>query len=336
MTNNRDIKGHRLVYLDALKVFSLLMVFALHTQRGESVTDPCPNVVLFYAARCCMPLFFMVNGCLMLRRENFLFPYYKKKILEIARVLIINGFCIGLYVLFVYHFSLSMAAKEMFKGFLSYTGYAYLWFLYSFVLIYTILLFGFEAIKKNINRVIIFLCGICLVTELCSVISVAEGGFFVQAFVTQRLRIWTWLFYFCLGYKLSLWRLDSFRVQVLRWALPALAGIAIFWQYWLCVRMTEQIESNYMYDDGVIMLYSAAVFLFFKTSPHLSSKMAGFCESSFGAFLIHGFIMDVFQVRRMVKGPVSAGLIWAWLIIVCWTLSWLIGRIAIIRRALQY
>ena len=154
MSDNCD-QNHRLVYLDALKVFSLLMVFALHTQRGESVTDPCPNVVLFYAARCCMPLFFMVNGCLMLRREDFPFPYYKKKILGIVRVLITNGICIGLYVMLVHHFSPAMAAKEMLKGFLSYTGYAYLWFLYSFALIYTILLFGFNAIKRNINRMLI-------------------------------------------------------------------------------------------------------------------------------------------------------------------------------------
>lgn len=335
MSDNCD-QNHRLVYLDALKVFSLLMVFALHTQRGESVTDPCPNVVLFYAARCCMPLFFMVNGCLMLRREDFPFPYYKKKILGIVRVLITNGICIGLYVMLVHHFSTAMAAKEMLKGFLSYTGYAYLWFLYSFALIYTILLFGFNAIKRNINRMLILLCGICLIMELCSVLYVTGGGFFVQAFVTQRLRIWTWLFYFCLGYKLSLWHLAPCRVQVLRWLFPVLTGIAIVWQYWLCVRMTGQIESNYMYDDGVIMLYSAVIFLLFKSSPRLSSKIAGFCDSSFGAFLIHGFIMDAFHLRKMVKGPVSAGLIWACLIIVCWTLSWLIGRIPIIRRALQY
>lgn len=336
MTNKQDDKEHRIVYLDALKVFSLLMVFALHTQRGESVTDPCPNVVLFYAARSCMPLFFMVNGCLMLRRDDFPVSYYKRKMIGIVRVLLISGICIGLYVLVVHHFSPAMAAKEMLKGFLSYTGYAYLWFLYSFALIYTILLLGFQRIKKNINMVLLVLCGICLMAALCSVISVIRGGFFIQSFVTQRFRIWTWLFYFCLGYKLSLLKIDSGVVYVLRRLIPVLTAIAIVWQYWLCVWMTGQIESSYMYDDGIIILYSAALFLLFRTSPRLSSKFARFCDSSFGAFLIHGFVMDAFQLRRIVKGPVSAGLSWVCLVIVCWTLSWVIGRIPVLRRMLQY
>lgn len=326
----------RITYLDAVKVFALLMVFALHTQRGELVTEPCKNAVFFYAARCGMPLFFMVNGSVMLRRESFTFPYYRRKLAGIVRVLIINGICIGGYVLLVHHVSPLVAAREMFKGFLSYTTYAYLWFLYSFALIYTILLFGFNRIKKNLNRFLGVLCVVCLAVSLCSLASVMRGGFFVQEAVTQRLRLWTWLFYFCLGYKLSLIRINQGLFRILRWAVPVLAVIAVVWQYLLCYQMTGQIESNCMYDDAVIMLYCSSIFLWFRISPCVSAHFARFQSCSFGAFLIHGFLIDAFELRSAASGPLQVGLLWACLVVVCWTLAWLLDRVPVAREILRY
>lgn len=329
-------KREHLVYLDAVKVFAMFMVFALHTQRGENVTDPCSNAVLFYAARCCMPLFFMVNGSLMLRRESFTIHYYRKKIAGIARVLIMSGICIGLYVFLFHHFSPMRAVKEMLKGFLSYTKYAYLWFLYSFALIYTLLLFGFDMIKRNLNRILCMLCAVCIAAAVGSFISVMNGGFFIQEAITQRLRLWTWMFYFCLGYKLSLVRISPRMAHVLQWTAPVLTAISIAWQYWLCFRMTGQVESNCMYDDAVVMLQSAAVFLLFRISPRLSAMLARFCSCSFGAFLIHGFLVDAFRLRSAAVGPLQAGTLWIILLAACWFLSWGLSFIPGVRRLLQY
>lgn len=326
----------RCLYLDAIKVFALLMVFALHTQRGAEVTDPCLDPVLFYAARCCMPLFFMVNGSLILDREDFTFTYYRKKIRGIGRILLSNGICIGLYVGIFHHFTPLMAVKEMAKGFLSYTNYAFLWFLYSFAILYTILLFGFPVIKKNLNRVLLVTGVICVGLALCSVLSILQGGFFVQSHVTQRLRLWTWLFYFCLGYKLRKADISRYDPRMLRAAALGLAAVSISWQYILCWRMTGQVESNYMYDDITVILYSAAVFLCFRTLPRLSRLLAGLAGSSFGAILIHGFLVDAFSLRSVMQGPWSAGLTWVALAAVCWTLSWMLGHVPGIRRILQY
>ncbi len=336
--NRTDIapQKERLSYLDAIKVFALLMVFALHTQRGEAVTDPCYNPLFFYAARCCMPLFFMVNGSLILARETFDFAYYRKKLLGIGRVLLANGLCIGLYVWIFCGFTLQMAVKEMCKGFLSYTNYAFLWFLYSFAILYTILVLGFSSIRKNLNLILLASGTVCLVMAICSVISVVRGGPFIQTFVTQRLRLWTWGFYFCLGYKLRQMDISRYKPWTIRMATLGLASVSIGWQYYLCYYMTGQVESNCMYDDLTIILYSAAVFLCFRVSPHLSALLAGFAGCSFGAFLIHGFLVDAFALRSVAQGPWEAGLVWILLVTVSWTLSWILGHIPGIRRILQY
>lgn len=329
-------KQGRSVYLDGIKTFALFMVFALHTQRGEQVTDPCHDPVLFYAARCCMPLFFMVNGSLILRRESFLVSYYCKKVLGIARVLLINGICIGIYVFVVHQFPIAKAVKEMLKGFLSYTSYAYLWFFYSFVLIYTILLFGFSAIKKNLDKVLLAAGTVCIAVSILSLLSIAGGGFFVQERVTQRLRLWTWLFYFCLGYRLSTMEIPQWLSRWIGWLVLLLTGVSIGWQYWLCFCVTGQIESNYLYDDVIIIVWSAVLFLFFRMSPRLSAWFAKFAPYGFGAFLIHGFLLDAFQLQSVVEGPVQAGLMWAGLIAVCWGLSWLLSHVPVLRAALRY
>lgn len=326
----------RLLYLDAIKVFALLMVFALHTQRRELVTDPCYNAVFFYAARCCMPLFFMVNGSLILAREKFDAAYYRRKMLGIVRVLLGSGICIGFYVWIFHDFTPLMAAKEMAKGFLSYTNYAFLWFLYSFAFLYTILFFGFAWIKRNLNSVLTATGVICLIMACCSVFSVMHGGFFVQSYVTQRLRLWTWLFYFCLGYKLSRIEIKRYAPQLLWAAVLILAAVSIGWQYYLCYYRTGQVESNCMYDDITVILYSAAVFLCFRTAGHLSERVTGLAQYGFGAFLIHGFLVDAFSLRSIAQGPIEAFLIWIFLVAICWILSWGLGHVPGIRRILQY
>ncbi len=333
---DKAARTEREPYLDAIKAFALLMVFALHTQRGEQVTDPCYNAVFFYGARCCMPLFFMVNGSLILSRDTFDLAYYRKKMVGIGRVLLYNGICIGLYVWLFHGFTPWMAVKEMAKGFLSYTNYAFLWFLYAFAILYTVLLFGFIRIKKNLNKIVAATGAVCLTMAFCSVLSIWQGGYFVQSYVTQRLRLWTWLFYFCLGYKLRQVDISRYAPHRLWIATPVLAVISIGWQYYLCWHMTGQVESNCMYDDISVMLYSAAVFLCFRTAPRLSKRLGGLAGCGFGAFLIHGFLVDAFSLRSMAQGPGSAFLVWALLVASCWTLSWILGHVPGVRRILRY
>lgn len=78
------------------------------------------------------------------------------------------------------------------------------WWVYTFAIIYTILLFTFDFIKMHIKGVVIVLIGICLCMDLISLFLIfTHDGYFVQAQVSQRFRLWTWLMYFCLGYFLG-------------------------------------------------------------------------------------------------------------------------------------
>lgn len=326
----------REIYLDGIKTFALLMVFALHTQRGVEVTDPCHNAVLFYAARCCMPLFFMVNGALMLRKETFTIDYFRKKLFGILRILVIWSVVTGLYYLLFHQAGLMQSVKEGLKSMLAYHHVNNLWFFITFALIYALLIPCLPLIKSRLKPLLIGLGAVCLLVDLGSLLSIANGGFFLQEAVNQRLRLWTWLFYFCLGYYLATLDVTRLRARSVFILGVVMTIICTVYQYVLCYIVTGQIESNYVYDSPLIMLWSAALFLCFRCSPRLAGVFARFAGPSFGAFLLHSYVVDALQLRRLVSGPVESTLAWLLLILGTWSASWLMGRIPVVRDAFRY
>ena len=67
--------------LDILKLISMAAVLFLHTQRNAEL-GVVFNPVLYYGSRFAMPVFFMINGMLIMDHKEFTISYYFKKILN--------------------------------------------------------------------------------------------------------------------------------------------------------------------------------------------------------------------------------------------------------------
>lgn len=76
--------------IDLLKALCMIAVVGLHSQRSL-ILGTVNNEVLYYLSRFAMPCFFMINGYLILNRDDFTFTYYKRKIVNMIRVLISGG-----------------------------------------------------------------------------------------------------------------------------------------------------------------------------------------------------------------------------------------------------
>lgn len=76
--------------IDLLKALCMIAVVGLHSQRSTA-TGMVNNEILYYLSRFAMPCFFMVNGYLILCKKNFSVEYYKKKMLNMLRVLVSGG-----------------------------------------------------------------------------------------------------------------------------------------------------------------------------------------------------------------------------------------------------
>ena len=325
----------RELYLDAIKVFALLMVFLLHTQRGVEVTDPCHNFVLFYLGRCAMPLFFMVNGTLILSKETFTFEYYKKKVSKIIRLLFLWG-CVTIgYYLIVMRTGIFEAVKNGLKVMLAYHWVINLWFFITFILIYTLLLFCFDWVKTHITQCVVVLFVVCVVIESISVVNIFHGGFFIQEFINQRLRLWTWCFYFCLGFLLKSMTFKKLDKGILAFSTVVFTVVSIVWQYYLCWFKTEQIESNYMHDDLLIIVWSIGIFLCFRYFEVLW-KLSVFANISFGAFLMHSYFIDAWNLRALPhNGLESIGVV-VLLTAGTFVLSYYLNKIPVVKKLFQY
>ena len=82
--------------IDILKALCMIAVVGLHSQRSL-ILGTVNNEVIYYLSRFAMPCFFMINGYLILNRNDFTLEYYKKKIVNMIRVLLSGGDSISIF-----------------------------------------------------------------------------------------------------------------------------------------------------------------------------------------------------------------------------------------------
>lgn len=310
--------------IDLIKVICTFAVVALHSQRSL-VTGELFNSVLYYASRFAMPLFFMCNGYLILKKKSFGFKYFCKKVLNIIRVMTLWSFITFMLSLLVEQNSLTKALLDGIKCFIG-VNIAPFWFLYSLIIIYIVLLLFFDLIKKHLNKILIFLFATMLIIDIISVISIFRGGYFVQSKINQRFRIWTWMFYFVIGYKIKEQRGTANIIKVgLVAAVLTVMSVAV--QYYLCCIMLNKINSEYMYDNIIIIAWSLSVFVFLNSIIIKPNTILTFLsKNSFGVFLLHPYLIHYFHLTEIVSGWLSALVLWVILVLSCYLITFVFRK----------
>ena len=171
------------------------------------------------------------------------------------------------------------------------------WFIITFGIIYTILLITFKQVKKYINTVLAILFAICVIINTISIVNIfAFNGFYIQGAINQRLRLWTWMFYFLLGYKIK----DFVVPEKVKKRMPIIllfsTIIAIIYQYLIFVVKLNLINSSYCYESPIIMIWACLIVLTVKNSQlvnkikrtDITQRLAKY---SFGVFLMHMFFV---------------------------------------------
>lgn len=176
----------REVGIDLLKSISILGVIALHTQRSLT-TGVCYNPILYYLGRFGMPVFFMVNGYLILKRDSFDISYWKRKVLNIVRVLFIWGVVNAIYYAIAYgQISIKQLVWNAGKSVLAH-GIVPFWFLLTFIILYTIVLVvGIDRIKRNFNIITLLLGGVCILFDIASIVSICGGGGTLYKIISRK------------------------------------------------------------------------------------------------------------------------------------------------------
>lgn len=196
-------KKKRILSLDLIKGLACLLVIFLHVsspffyQDSSVVSHTYFSQVLYYVGTPAVPLFFMVNGFLLINKRSINYKYIFRKMFSIlVPVLAWNG------VLFVLYFLVGKGKNlfELILGSLIQKGLFFqFWFLGALMLV-LLLVPLFNKLLK-ISR-IAYLIILMIFLIICVSIDFLNHMYFdapLQMNIIQTFRIWTWITYYLIG-----------------------------------------------------------------------------------------------------------------------------------------
>lgn len=263
----------------------MLLVVMMHLglARGEA-RFVSPDLPINPFTGVAIPMFFMVSGYLMSKREPS-WRYSSKKIWGILRFCLV--ICIPLTMV------LSMKAgylKLQFPQCLIQRGYiAQFWYFGSMMIIYALLPFLLRIINSRRFGAILVGLGI-----LCSMVFVLNVLYGFERQVIQTFRLWNWLFYFLWGAYICI-HLDRFRLVKWYWIVPSLAAYILFFR-WMKLGANE-----YYFCSPVCIVHATVVFVAILNLQIAGSKVIAELSKCFlPIYTLHTFI----EVGLCTKTPI--------------------------------
>lgn len=285
------------INLDLLKVIACVGVVLLHTEMGGFKETGSWNfsTYLYYLGTYSIPLFFIVNGYLLLGKKEITYSYILQKVKWILITVL-------LWTLIVWLFKRDFSVNPIKKliGSLVQKGYFFqFWFFGALILIYICLpvLKQFLNSKRSYLYFLSVLLVIGLIFELTNIVLQMP----IQAYVIQTFRLWTWLFYYILGGFISQFDKNTIKNGFKRWMkviAVLLLLVSPFILFFIAKTTYYNFFAEYFYDILLVKVVSVGIFLtiFSLVLNENSNKWIIFLSNqTMGIFIIHTYIMKVWE-----------------------------------------
>ena len=291
------MRKYRNINLDLLKVLACVGVVLLHTAMVGFKKTGSWNFLtyLYYLGTYSIPLFFMVNGYLLLGKREITYSYILQKV---KWILITVSSWTFIVWLFKRDFTENLIKKIV--GSLIQRGYFFqFWFFGALILIYLCL----PVLKTVINSkrkyvyILSLLVAIGFIVELANIFLQMP----IQTHVMQTFRLWTWFFYYLLGGYIAQFNVDNLKYRFKNWMKIVsilLALISPIILFFLAKNTYHNLFAEYFYDILFVKLTSLGIFLtIFSLSLHENgSKWIVFLSNqTMGVFIIHTYIMKLWE-----------------------------------------
>lgn len=291
------MKKTRNINLDLIKIIACIGVVLLHTTMpGFKETGQWNySSYLYYLGTYSIPLFFMVNGYLLLGKNEISYSYILQKIKWILVTV-----SIWTLIIWIYKRDFSQNPIKKVLGSLLQRGYFFqFWFFGALILIYLCLpiLKRFLKSKNRYLLVLSLLVIIGFVLELTNYLLQKP----VQVYVIQTFRLWTWFFYYILGGFIAQFNLANLRSCFKNWmkvVTLVLLFISPFILYVLAKDIHHNLYAEYFYDSIFVKIVSLGFFLTVLTFDLNTDKNRWIIYISnqiMGVFIIHTFVMKVWE-----------------------------------------
>mgnify|MGYP002510738705 CR=1 FL=1 len=317
--------------LDLIKSVACISVVGLHAVSMN-------NYTIYYLCDCGVPLFFMVNGYLLLSREQVDYSYVFYKIAHILKIVLSWNFLIAIPV-FIFRQKMINPFRMAFDSLLQ-KGYLWhFWFFGSLMIIYLFLpifhrmFFG----KKHFHRAacLIFM-GICFCMSALSMIK----GYPLGMFIPQPLRLWTWVFYFLSG---GLFAVETPKIQ----QLPiSIHGILLLF-FTLINNIAEKRVGFYLvhsrlaecfYDNLFSIVWYCLLFTFLLRIPIKASHgiwISHFSRLTMAIFIIHPILLFTVNTYITPVGTIEVLFVWLGITLVSLLIGYVMSKIPVIRELIR-
>lgn len=331
----------RNIGLDLLKVLACFAIIVLHT------TGPNNSFSLnyvYYLGGFAVPIFFMVNGCLLLNKKNINYNYTIKKIINI------------LIVVFSWNFLLTLAMLILKKNFLNpfylsfesmiQKGYFFqFWFFGTLIIIYLLLPLIFKYFQnfKFASTITIFFILISLMVDISSLYRSHNGYSIIQVNVVQTFRLWTWFAYYLLGGLLGKKQVKEYIIShvnmFVNLIIVILATIAsIIYQSTIISNMYKISSVEYFYDNIFIIIWSTSLFILFNRNyfSQINNKIINLMSSNImGVYILHITVINFIKHFCKCTNPISNILLILITFISSLIVSYIMSKTPIIKRLIK-
>ena len=319
--------------LDLSRVLACIAVVATHTLMLFWDFDPARPLWAVYnflalALRCCVPLFFLVSGALLLGREELPRPKLLRRVLHLTLLFYVwSLICRGIDAGFLHLWE----AEGDFVS-LVLAGYYHLWFLPAMALCSCALplLHGLAYGKKDevFFGALLLLALVLLLSTLEAIpVKSARLAAFLSAW---RLRDLRYLIYMPVGWLFSRRRLTGRQLTAL--GLAALAALLVSARLNRVLALRAGMAVDTLYGNLTVSAGLTALFLFclcrrLKSLPERAARLLRtLSDCSLGVYLMHPILIDALRSRHLDLAQYSA----AWLLPLC-LLCFLLGSFALSR-----
>ena len=287
----------RNINLDLIKVLACIGVVLLHTTMIGFKDTGSWNLLayLYYLGTYSIPLFFMVNGYLLLGKREITYPYILQKV---KWILITVSSWNTIVWLLKRDFAVNPVKKII--GSMVQKGYFFqFWFFGALILIYLCL----PILKKYLHSKRSYLYFLSVLTII--------GLFFelinfllqmpVQIYVIQTFRLWTWFFYYLLGGYIAQFNVDNLKYRFKNWMkivsilLLLISPIILFF---IAKNIYHNLFAEYFYDILFVKTVSLGIFLTVLTLSLKESKykwIVSLSNQTMGVFIVHTYVMKVLE-----------------------------------------
>lgn len=336
-TKKEELNKNRETWIDCMKIIAIYLVIILHTFGTEKST------IFYYLGTFSIPLFFMISGYLNIRK-NRKYNYCLKKIFSIIKIIfiwniiyIIINICLKKLIISPKLFILPF--WSIIQNFFQYGYFFHFWFLGSLIIIYLILplISKIFANEKAAKTAIIILMIMCIIWNLINIFINYKYNILVNNNIVQTLRIWTWLFYYCMGgyiYKNDLFSSISKKKHLFLMIFTIV--ITLIYEYKLSMKLYNSLWAENFYNSLLVMISSILIFTYLRKINLKNNKTISVIGTLvMGVYIIHPTIISMFKKLIITKNDLINLLISIVVFILCFFVSYFINKIPKLNKLIK-